>query len=311
VRVLRGLDRRLRRPLSLALGVFDGIHLGHQRVICASVREAVRTQSLAAVLTFEPHPDAVLDPKGVPALLTTTDEKLALLQSLGIQLAVLADFDRKLADMPADHFVHEILVNQLRARCVVVGEKWRFGEGGKGTPALLHQLSHRLGFRPLVVPSVTVAGAKVSSTRVRSLLAKGRVGAARQLLGRPYQLAGRVVSGAGLGRKLGYPTANLQAAPEKLVPADGIYASWAGRRRLHPAVAYVGARPTFESGGVRRIEVHLLRDARGAELLGRRLRIEFVQRLRADRKFSSPEALVAQMARDCGRARRVLHSLQS
>ena len=309
MRVVRGVRTRMRRPLCLAVGVFDGVHLGHRAVIATALRAAQTSGTVPAVLMFDPHPDAVLNPDRPPLLLTTTDEKLSLLRALGIRLTVIATFDQRLADMPPDRFVRELLADQLRAQCVVVGENWRFGAAGKGTPDLLHRLASALAFRVFVVPPVTVGTGKVSSTRIRHLLAEGRAGPARELLGRPYQLAGRVVAGHGLGRQLGYPTANLQVPREKLVPADGIYACRAGRRRLWPAVSYIGVRPTFHQDGPRSIEAHLLERGGRINLLGRRLRVEFVERLRRDRKFSSPEALAAQMARDCARARRVIDSL--
>jgi riboflavin kinase/FMN adenylyltransferase len=167
-----------------------------------------------------------------------------------------------------------------------------------------------LGFRVRIVPSVIVGGNKVSSTRVRALVQQGRVAAASQLLARPYQLAGDVVKGSGVGRQLGYPTANLQLPEEKLLPRDGVYACWAGRRRLWPAALYVGVRPTFDSQGIRRVEVHLLEHGRRPDLLGSRLKVELIALLRRDRKFASFDALKAQMARDCSRARQMLATLQ-
>lgn len=309
MRVLRGLRKGLRRPLSLAMGVFDGVHVGHRAVIAAAVRAARPSGLVPAVLTFEPHPDAVLQKQGAPPLLTTTKEKLALLRGLGVRLAVIAPFDRGLARAEAEAFAGDVLARQLRAKCIIVGENWRFGAGGRGTPALLNRLAPSLGFRVSVVPPVCVGRRKVSSTRIRSLLLRGDVAAARELLGRPYRLSSRVVAGSGIGRTLGFPTANLRAEAEKLVPADGVYACRAGRRRLWPAAAYIGSRPTFAGGGPRRIEVHLLACPKPPDLLGATLNVDFVARLRGDRNFPSPKALAAQMARDCDKAQRLLHPL--
>jgi riboflavin kinase/FMN adenylyltransferase len=316
VRVVRDLGRRGRRPLCLAMGVFDGVHRGHQEVVAAAVRTGARAGITPAVLTFEPHPDAVLSRRGAPPLLTTTQEKLALLRDLGVRLTVLARFDRRLADMPAEQFVRELLVGRLRARCLMVGEGWRFGAAGKGATKLLCEMAPGLGFNVSVVRSVSVGGAKVSSTRIRSLLLRGRVSAAAEMLGRRYRVAGQVVPGAGLGRSLGYPTANLAPPEDKLIPADGIYACLAGLRRLRPAVGYIGTRPTVSARGRRGVEVHVLRPE-GTEtarprldLLGRVVRVEFVARLRGEREFPSLEALSRQMARDCGRARGLLAALQ-
>jgi riboflavin kinase/FMN adenylyltransferase len=206
-------------------------------------------------------------------------------------------------------------VGRLHARCLVVGEGWRFGAEGKGETPLLHEMAADLGFHVSVVQPIIVAGAKVSSTRIRGLLARGRVSAAAEVLGRRYQVAGEVVAGAGLGRKLGYPTANLNPAKDKLIPADGVYACLGGRRRLRPAVAYIGRRPTAAKEGPRTVEVHLLAPGGSGpprlplDLRGRVVRVEFIARLRGDRTFPSLEALRKQIARDCVRARDILAAL--
>ncbi len=316
MRIVRDVGARIRGPLCLAMGVFDGVHRGHQEVIGAAVRGAARAGIVPAVLTFEPHPDAVVSEEGAPLLLTTAEEKLALIKELGIRVAVVAKFDRRLADTPADEFVRRVLAERLRAGCLVVGEGWRFGAAGKGAPPLLREMSRELGFGVTVVGPVIVGRAKVSSTRIRGLVARGRVSAAAKMLGRHYQVAGKVVAGAGLGRELGYPTANLALPSEKLIPGNGVYACLAGRRRLRPAVAYVGERPTVAKRGERSVEVHLLSPGgRGGsrvarDMVGRPLRAEFVARLRGERKFPSVEALRRQIGRDCARARRLLASLQ-
>jgi len=310
VRVIRGVDKKLRRPLYLAVGVFDGVHVGHREVIGRAVKMSAGGDLVPAVLTFDPHPDVVLNPQGAQPLLTTTEEKVALLRDLGVELTILARFDRKLADIPAETFVEEVLAGHLRAQCVVVGENWRFGAGGRGTPALLRRMADDSGFRVTVVPRVLAGGRKVSSTRIRELLAAGRLKQANELLGRNYGILGRVVRGEGVGVKLGFPTANLDLSEGKLIPADGVYACRSGQRLLRNAVAYIGRRPTFGGGGERRVEVHLLDPGRRLDLQGRVLRTELVERLRGDRRFSSERALVGQMVRDCRRARVVLDSLQ-
>jgi riboflavin kinase/FMN adenylyltransferase len=310
VRVIRGLrDVRLRRPVCLAIGVFDGVHLGHQAVISAAVRMSASGRPAPAVMTFDPHPDAVLSAGAAAVLLTTTDEKVRLLAGLGIKVAVIAEFDRGLAETSAEDFVRELVVEKLRAQCLVVGEGWLFGAGGRGTPVLLRRLGEAMGFRVAVVPPVKVGGRIVSSTRVRRLLERGKVEEARECLGRPYQVAGEVVAGEGRGRQLGYPTANVDPPSGKLVPAHGVYACLAGVRRLRPAVTNIGVRPTFGSGGRPRVEVHLLAPVRKPRLLGRRLHVEFIAGLRGERRFLSPDALKRQMARDCEAARRVLGAL--
>ena len=306
MRVIRGLDGvRLRRRICLAMGVFDGVHVGHQAIISRAVRMASPDRGLPAVLTFDPHPDTIISASGAPPLLTTTDEKLALVGKLGIRLVVVARFDRKLAETPAADFARLILAEQLKAGCLIVGEGWRFGARGEGTTQLLHRVAPGLGLKVSVVPPVKVNREIVSSTRTRQLISDGHVDPARDFLGRWYELSGPVVTGNRLGRQLGFPTANLDLPPGKLVPPDGIYACYAGLRRLRPAAVSIGVRPTVESAGGRKIEVHLL-ERPHRELLGRTLRVQFVKRLRDERRFESREALMEQIRVDCVRALQIL-----
>jgi len=311
VRVIHGIPKgRLRTPLCLAAGVFDGVHLGHREIIAAAVQLAAVQGCAPAVLTFAPHPDTVLFRRPMPPLLTTLEEKTKLFRSLGVQVAIVARFDRTLATTPAGAFVRDILVGRLHACCVTVGESWRFGAGGRGDAALLQRLAQKHDFSFRSCSSVTVDGKLVSSTRIRALIARGEVAEAARYLGRPYQLSNTVAPGRRRGRQLGFPTANLASPPFKAVPADGIYACWAGVARWVPAVVSVGVRPTFEQNGARLIEVHLLDQPHAPRLLGRRLRVAFVQFLRKERRFASPEALVAQMGVDRDRARSLLATLQ-
>jgi riboflavin kinase/FMN adenylyltransferase len=306
MRVIRGIEgMRVRQRLCLAMGVFDGLHLGHQAIIAETVKMAT-PGGLPSVLTFEPHPDAVLSRRGAPPLLTTTEEKVAVLRRLGVRLAVIADFTPEFASTPARDFIAGILAARLKACCVVVGAGWRFGAAGEGTAKLLHRLAPRFDFRVKVVPQVRVAGKPVSSTRIRRLLSGGDVEAARECLGRLYQLGGEVVPGDGRGRRLGFPTANLRTPEGKLVPADGVYLAYArgdGPRATRgqgwrPALVSIGVRPSFERGGERRVEVHLLSALPGRPLLGRQLQVTLLARLRAERRFASAQALVSQMQRD-------------
>ncbi|MFB3881014.1 MAG: bifunctional riboflavin kinase/FAD synthetase [Armatimonadota bacterium] len=317
MRVLRGIHYRVARPTCLALGVFDGVHRGHRRVIGATVRQSGPLGATPAVLTFDPHPAAIVGSGKAPPLLTTTDEKIETIRELGVGLVVVAAFDRALASMPAERFVSEVLVRRLRARCVVVGSGWRFGAGGKGDPSLLRRIAADYGFGVTTVPAVLAGRSPVSSTRIRKLLLEGGAEEAARLLGRRYSIVGPVVPGDGLGRQLGFPTANLHLPPEKLLPADGVYACWAsglGRGtgssppapRLWPALCYIGTRPTVAASGVRRAEVHLLRRRGPLGAPGSVLRAELISRLRPDRRFPSTRALVAQMALDRLRACQLL-----
>ena len=312
MRVIYGLpERRLRTPLGLAAGVFDGVHLGHREIISTAVRLSQERGCVPAVLTFAPHPEAVLLRRGLPHLLTTLDEKVALFRTLGVQITIVARFDLSLARTPAETFVREILAHRLHASGLTVGEGWRFGAGGRGDARLLERLSRECGFAFCSCPPVTVDGAVVSSTRLRTLIAKGRMEEAARLLSRPYQLSNTVVPGCRRGRKLGFPTANLHPPPFKALPPNAIYACWAGVSRFTAAVASLGVRPTFGSGGGRRLEVHLLDPERRPRLLGRRLRVAFVSRLREERRFPSVETLTAQMVEDCQHARALLAGLQA
>jgi riboflavin kinase/FMN adenylyltransferase len=300
---------RLRTPLCLAAGVFDGVHLGHQEIISNAVELAAERGCRPAVLTFAPHPDTVLFHRELP-LLTALEEKLALFRALGVQVTIVARFDRALVTTSAEQFVGDILAGRLHACCLTVGPGWRFGAGGRGDTALLELLSAEYGFAFHTCPPVMVEEALVSSTRIRASIAKGDVAAAARSLGREYQLRGEVQPGEQRGRKLGFPTANLDPPPFKALPADGVYACWAGVSRWRPAVVSIGVRPTFEDAGARRIEVHLLEAAPRPRLLGRRLHVAFVQFLREERRFDTAEALVAQMHEDSGRARSLLAALQ-
>ena len=319
MKVYRGLENvRPRGCLALAVGVFDGVHRGHQAIIAKAVSAARRECCRSAVLTFDPHPDAVLRPGPGSARLTTTGEKLDLLASLGVQMAIVAEFGEALAEMPAEVFVRRVVHEQLRACCVVVGEDWRFGAGGGGNVGLIRDLAGKLQVRVQTVPPITHGGAKISSTRIRRVLSRGGIEAAGELLGRPYRLAGRVVAGRGRGRELGFPTANVAPPAGKLVPGSGVYACWAGLRRLRPAVVNIGVRPTFQRAGegtVQRagegtVEVHLLDSPRRVQLLGKSLQVFFVERLRAERRFATSDALARQIARDCTIAREKLAALQ-
>lgn len=315
MRVVRGLARRRGRPLCLAIGAFDGVHLGHQAILREAVALARECDGLPAALTFEPHPDAVLSPAGAPPLLTTLEEKLALLREMGLAVVMVAPFTRSLADTPPDTFVQEILLGWLHACCVVVGKRWRFGAGGRGDVALLEEIGRKAGLRVRGVEPVICGGRIVSSTRIRALLQRGRIAEANALLGREYCLQGEVVPGDGRGRQLGFPTANLLLPGGKLIPADGVYAclartgsgrSTASSSSWHPAVASIGVRPTFEQAGERRVEIHLLSPPRPRELRGHWLAVRLVARLRRERRFPSAAALVAQMQRDCEQARQIL-----
>jgi riboflavin kinase / FMN adenylyltransferase len=280
------------RPRQVAVGTFDGVHLGHRQVIAGS----------DTVLTFEPHPTAVVLPEAAPRLLTDTARKAKLVASLGVEELVVIPFDRAFAARPARRFVDEVLVEALGATHVSVGENFRFGHRAQGDADLLRADDR---FRTRVVQLLEVDGEIVSSSHIRGLVLGGAVEYAGRLLGDPFTLCGDVVSGDRRGRELGYPTANLVPDPAYVTPGHGVYAARATTERgcTYAAAVSIGVRPTFDTGRGELIEAYLL-DFEG-DLYGTRLELAFLKRLRGEKRFGSVDALVAQMALDVEAARSV------
>jgi riboflavin kinase/FMN adenylyltransferase len=305
MRIVRGLPAVPpdRRPSAVALGVFDGVHLGHRAILGAAVAHARAAGSPALACTFEPHPMEVLQPDRAPLPITTLDERLDLIAACGIDGAVVLEFTRELAAVEPEAFVKDVLVDRLAARQVVVGFNHRFGRGARGDATLLRDLGSRLGFSVEVIEPLTVDGVPVSSTAIRAALGRGDLDAAARMLGRPYTLPGKVVAGAGRGRTLGFPTANI--APDRpVLVAAGVYACTVevgGQRRQ--AVVNVGVRPTFGEE-VLAVEAYLF-DFSG-DLYGQTIRLAFVSRVREERRFVSVDALRAQIADDVETARKRL-----
>ena len=290
--------------MAVAIGNFDGVHLGHQALVRA-VREYAGAGGVrAAVLTFEPHPREVLEPASAPPRLMRVGEKCAALAELGIEELRVLRFDARLQCLSPAEFAGRVLRDGLAARYVVVGEGFRFGHRRAGTIDLLRELGAGSGFDVVVVPSVLLDGARVSSTRVRSALAGGDLDGAARLLGRRYALSGRVIAGQQLGRTLGYATANLRLH-RRVAPLGGVFAVEVRGVRAGPAaaVASLGTRPTV-GGGEMLLEVHVF-DFEG-DLYGRRLAVDFVAKLRDEERFGSVDALVEQMHADAARAREIL-----
>jgi len=276
------------RSRKVAIGTFDGVHLGHREVIKGN----------DTVLTFDPHPLSVIAPQALPKLLDSPAIKRDLIAGLGVDELVTIPFDRDFASKSADEFVQEVLVDKLGATHVSVGENFRFGKGAKGDPDLLRAQTE---FETRVVPLVEVEDETVSSTHIRGLIAAGDVERAWRFLGAPFMLEGEVVGGDRRGRDLGFPTANIVPADHLAHPGHGVYAAWA---HGHMAAVNVGVRPTFETGRGLLVEAYLIDF--DADLYGETLRIAFARRLRGERRFESAEALVEQMERDVQDARRVL-----
>jgi len=282
-------------PVVLALGMFDGVHRGHQAIIADALKRARSLGGRCAVLTFDPHPRAVLDPSAGAFLLTTLDERLGLFRGLGADLAVIVRFDQAVRQMSAEAWV-TALVTRTRMAAVVCGPTYRFGHDRAGTVTLLRELGRRWTFDVWVTDPVTLGGLPVSSTRVREALRTGRVVDAAALLGRWYELRGLVVAGDGRGRELGFPTANLQLPPAKLIPAAGIYAAYArSPGGIHPAAVSIGTRPTFGPGPMM-VEAYLLHFT--GDLYGAMLELCLAARLRDERAFPSTDDLVRQIADD-------------
>ncbi|HEY9856828.1 MAG TPA: bifunctional riboflavin kinase/FAD synthetase [Stenomitos sp.] len=293
-----------RKPAVVAIGMFDGVHQGHQAVVAKARALATELGLECVVFTFVTHPRTVLRPDTPIPLLTTWDEKSACLAQLGVDRLVGAQFTQSFAELGAEDFVRRILQEQLQARHVVVGYNFAFGHNQSGTIDTLRELGPQCGFDVTVVPPFTADGGPISSSRIRKLLATGHIEDANRLLGRPYSLTGVVVQGDQRGRLLGFPTANLQCDDQKLLPAFGVYAGharWEGQS--NPCVVNLGMRPTFDPPQLR-IEAHLL-DFTG-DLYGRTMTLDLLHRLRPEQAFKGIEALVEQIKADVRRAKELL-----
>lgn len=281
-----------RRPRRVAVGEFDGVHIGHREVIAGA----------DTVLTFEPHPLAVIKPAAAPRLITTPARRAELIAALGVEELVLIPFDRAFAELTAEEFVDRVLVERLGADHVAVGENFRFGARAQGDA---ETLARDARFTTRVAPLVEARGEVVSSSHVRGLLAAGDVAEANALLGAPFRHSGEVVHGDERGRELGYPTANLVPDERYVCPGHGVYACMT--HTGHPAAVNVGVRPTFQTGRGLLVEAFLL-DFSG-DLYGEELHLDFLARLRGERRFETVAGLVDQMGRDVEEAREVAASL--
>ena len=281
---LPDVERRERR---VAVGTFDGVHRGHREVIAGS----------DSVLTFEPHPVSVVAPQHTPKLLTTLAVKAELIASLGVQELIVIPFDAEFASHSADEFIDDVLVGALGATQVAIGENFRFGHKAQGDPRLLATDDR---FTTVVHPLLEVDGEIVSSSHIRGLVLAGEVVQATHFLGAPFQLRGEVAHGDERGRELGFPTANLVPDENLACPGHGVYACMADGR---PAAVSIGVRPTFKTGRGELIEAYILDFA--GDLYGTELRLEFLERLRGERRFDTPEALIEQMHRDVERTREI------
>jgi riboflavin kinase/FMN adenylyltransferase len=307
MRILHSIDElsSLSGPIVFAAGTFDGVHLGHQALIRCAMEEASASGGTAVVMTFDRHPASLLRPEKAPKLLTRNDVKISLLSGMDVPALLLLEFTSDLAGVPAQDFIASLVAacSPLHAFCV--GRQWTFGKGGEGNVALLKQLGAERKFEVIQIDPMMAADSPISSTRIREAIASGDFAESSACLGRPFLLTGKLVSGAGLGATIGFPTANLDLDGMQL-PPNGVYAVRVHREgRVYPGVANIGVRPTVDPASSKRtVEVHLFDFSE--DLVGKELSLEFVKFLRREEKFSGLDALKGQIAKDCERARAIL-----
>lgn len=293
----------LRGPLFLAIGVFDGVHRGHQAVISTSASHAQSANGTPVVVTFDPHPAKVLRPKRAPHLLTATQHKIALIRNLGVAHLLVINFDRKFATTPPEDFVQQLAAYSKPLREICVGHEWSFGKDRRGDLNLLNKLGAQLGFDVVGIRPVTVNGVVVSSTGIRQAIQVGDFDTAAEMLGRQYTILGTVTRGDDLGKKIGFPTANLSAHSEQF-PPNGVYLAEAWLDGvLHHGVVNLGYRPTVSHESNRVLEIHLFDFNR--DIYGQELEVRFVRYLRPEKKFESVDALVKQIDLDVRQAREI------
>lgn len=301
MKVFHGTDNaNITRSTVLTLGVFDGLHLGHQRIMQTVVERAKAVNAVPTAITFDPHPRSVLYPQNAPPLLQTLDQRLANFEVLGIEQTIVIRFDTDFADQDAEIFLRDIVHERLQAKEVYLGKGFAFGKNRSGNIELLRHISRELGFTADEVPEITVRGQRISSTRIRKLLDDGRVNLARRYLGRPYGVEGVIVRGMRRGHTIGFPTANLKPR-NRVIPKYGVYATatlidnvW---RR---SITNVGVRPTFEAENEPSIETYVF-DFDG-DLYGDVLRVRFLYSIRDEKKFGGIEELKGQITKDSNRA---------
>jgi riboflavin kinase/FMN adenylyltransferase len=306
------IDQALTRPV-LTVGNFDGVHLGHRAILDTVVQRARVLDGTSIVYSFDPHPRRILHPERAPNLLTTLEQKIELLEQAGVDVLIVEPFSLEFAKTPAEVFIQQNLHERIAPLEVYVGYDFHFGRDREGSMRMLTEMGPRLGFAVTIIPEVTMEQGDVNSTRIRELLAEGRVETANAMLGRSYTVRGAVTKGDARGRGLGFPTANLDPENE-ILPAHGVYAGRVrfldagkpARGSVWPAVANVGTRPTFHDGGRVLAEAHLM-DFDG-DLYGRRIEFAFAHQLRAERRFDGVDALRTQIQADVLEARRRLEA---
>lgn len=301
MRLFHGSENaEIARPTVLTLGVFDGLHLGHQLIVKTVVDRARATGAVPTLITFEPHPRAVLHPESAPPLLQTLDQKIEAMGVLGVEQTIVIHFDQAFSQIRAEDFLREVVVDRLQAREVYLGRGFFFGHDREGNIDLLRRVSQQLGFVADEVPEVRLHGKRIGSTRIRELLSAGHVNLARRMLGRPYGVEGPVVRGAARGNQLGFPTANIHPH-NRVIPLGGVYVTATlieGQWRR--SVTNIGTRPTFGDHLGPSIETHVLNWS--GDLYGDVVRVRFLHRLRDEKRFGSIDELQTQIKTDVQRA---------
>jgi riboflavin kinase/FMN adenylyltransferase len=304
--ILRSIPEleRLRGSLFLAIGVFDGVHRGHQAVISTSADHAATSNGTPVVVTFDPHPEKVLRPQAAPHLLSATQHKIALIRALGVEHLLIITFDKQFAATEPEDFVQKLVIHSKPLREICVGHEWSFGKNRRGNLDLLKKLGAKFNFDVVGIPPVKINGAVVSSTAIRQAIEKGDLAKAAEMLGREYTILGTVTRGDNLGKKIGFPTANLSAHSEQF-PPNGVYVAEARiDGELYRGVINLGIRPTVSSGKSERVlEIHLFDFNR--DIYGHEVEVRFLKFLRPEKKFANLEALVQQIRQDVERARQL------
>ncbi len=303
MKIFHGIESaNIARGTVLTFGVFDGLHLGHQKIMQTVVERARTIGAVPTVITFDPHPRAVLYPENAPPLLQTLDQRLAAFEILGIQQTIVINFNKEFASTEAEDFLRKTVHERLQAKEVYLGKGFAFGKDRRGNIELLKKMGRELGFVADEVPEVSLRGQRISSSRIRDLLIQGRVNLARRMLGRPYGVEGQVIQGDGRGRTLGFPTANL-STHNRVIPKRGVYATAVLiEGKWLRSITNVGMRPTFKQGSDILIETHIFDFE--SDLYGDVLRVRFLHRIRDEKKFENVDKLKNQINRDINHAKR-------
>lgn len=308
VRDLADLGRDLRGRLVLALGNFDGVHCGHQALLKKTLQLAAQVDALPGVMTFDPHPLQLLAPQKIPPMIINQKDKVELLGNNGMEVVLVVPFTREFAELSPRAFFTEVLLEQVSVKGLVVGYNYTFGQGGKGTAETLLELGYHYSVPVEIVPPVTIRGQRVSSTLVRHYIQIGNMKAAATCLGYYPYLSGQVTRGDARGRELGFPTANLAVDKNLAIPAQGVYAVrliW--QNQIWPGVANLGKRPTFYDNGQLGLEVFILDDF-SSDLYGETVKVEFLHKLRDEKKFNSVDELQKQISLDVEQARGLFYT---